>query len=175
MKTLALLAVALTASQVFAQASGVQLPSRQTKTWTLTNCSAAAINSAVNCEVRDTTGTPEILGVEGYNLLTLEIFYDYSAGTGLTFKLQSCNEGLASSNCTDTTDWFDIQSVNINAGTATYTDMTVTKAASADEYFAISIGINYRRLRLNAITASGVPDASDKITVKARLASVPAM
>jgi hypothetical protein len=103
----------------------------------MTNCSAASINAAVTCG--DTFG----IRVEGFNVLTLEILYTRSAGTGWEFYLETCYEGHSSTQCTDAGDWI------------TYT-----------------IPINYKRIRLGGFVALGTPDANDKITVNARLGSM---
>ena len=50
----------------------------------LTNCDGALLNASTNCgDIR----------VEGYNALTLEIYYDRDAGDGYEFYLETCREG----------------------------------------------------------------------------------
>ena len=165
-------AICFWGSLSFAQTSAEQPRIRQALT--LTIASAVAINTAQNFEVRSITASPEVLGVEGFNLVTFEITYTRSAGTGVQFYLESCNEGLAATNCTDAADWHRVQSISIAAGTGTLTDLLVTKVMGATAYYTYSIAINYRRFRIASMTATGAPNANDKATVKARLSANPA-
>lgn len=140
----------------------------------LTNCNATAINAAVDCEVRVLSSGLD--GVEGFNFVTFEIFYDYAAGTGYTFTLQGCREGKGVDNCTDATDWYTVagEAFNATTGVLTIYPATVTRVVGADDYLSWSIGTNYRRLRLHNVVATGSPTTSDKITVVARVTYTPA-
>ena len=131
----------------------------------LTNCSAAAINSAIVCG--DTRGVK----VEGYNALTLEILYTLSAGTGYEFYLETCYEGHGAADCTDATDWYRVagQKMDTSTGELTIVAGKVTHTAAATDRLTWTIGMNYRRVRLAAFVATGSPDANDKITVNARI------
>lgn len=169
--------VCLTDGQAaFAQA--VEPASRQVDVGNLTNCTAAAINAAVNCEVRCTSSTcpnGQVLGTLGFNLLTLEIAYTWSAGGGVQFYLQSCNEGMGPTACLDSTDWYDVQAIAVAAGTGTLTDFLVSKTGlAASKKYVYSIAVNYQRLRLYQVVATGAPDANDKVTIRARLSNSPA-
>lgn len=163
----------------FAECAYAQTPPKtlQTDVGVLTNCDAGAINSAINCEVRCTSSCPqgEVLGVFGYNLLTLEITYTRSAGTGYQFYLESCHEGYAATNCTDAADWSRVLGEVPSNGQLELKDGLVFRSSSATVYDAWSIGINYKRLRLRSITGRGSPDANDKITVRARLGVSPGL
>ena len=139
------------------------------------DCNNVAINAAINCEVRSTAVSPEVLSVEGYNAVTFEIWYDWVAGSGIQFNMQACNEGYGATSCTDATDWFTIQTLGIVVGTGTLTDLLIYKAAAADIRFTYSVGLNYKRFRLANILATGAPGATDKVTIKARLSVSPAL
>ncbi len=174
MKLCTLLAVALFPLVASAQQAGAVV-------WKdvglLTNCSTASLATAITgCEVRRraTVGLDEITGVKGYNLLTLELLHTYAAGTGITFFLESCNEGLDDASCTDSTDWYRVQAISVSAGVGTLTDFQYSKTTGSTKRFAVSIGINYQRLRLAAITAGGSPTSSDKFSAYARLGVSPA-
>jgi hypothetical protein len=131
----------------------------------LDNCSAASINSAVVC------GGTRGIKVEGYNVLTLEISYTLSAGTGWKYYLETCYEGHASTDCTDATDWHQVAITQATPGTGVQlTADPVTHTAVATDRIVYSFGINYRRIRLNGFIALGTPDANDKITVNGRAA-----
>jgi len=148
---------------------------RQESVFILPDCNAKAINAAVDCEVRQKTTSPYTLNVVGYNVLTLEIYYDWTAGTGIQFNIEACDEGDGDTDCTAATDWFLVQTGNIVAGTDTLSDLLVTKVCGADCYFTYSIGLNYRRLRIANVLATGVPGANDKVTIRARLGVSPAL
>ena len=149
---------------------------------TLTNCSAATLDDPINaCEVRNISRG--IYGVEGYNLLTLEIKLDAdSAGggvsgiTGISFQLEACSEGLSGADCTDDADWALVQGESYSSGTLTLADGTMSKTVSANtDFFAYwSVGINYRRVRVANITALTANAADDIVTVKAWLGVSPA-
>jgi len=136
----------------------------------MTNCSVASINSAVIC------GSTRGIKVQGYNFLTLEILYTQSAGTGYSFYLETCYEGHASTDCTGATDWYRVVTESVVAGTGiSLTADPFIHLTAASDRITYTIPINYLRLRLNAMTASGSPDANDKITVSARLNWVPSL
>jgi hypothetical protein len=136
----------------------------------LTNCSAASINAAVVCG--DTFGVK----VEGYNVMTLEILYTRSAGTGWQFYLETCYEGHTTSDCTAAGDWHVVTSQRVVVGTGvTISPDPFIRVVSATDRVTYTIPINYRRVRLNGFVATGSPDANDKITVNARIGIMPAM
>jgi hypothetical protein len=161
---LVLLALLLAPATALAQTTGSSITISG-----ITGCDATAINVATDCELRNVVVPYRPLNSNGYNLATLYIYYDWAAGTGYSFILQACKEGLETTHCTDATDWFDVQGEAYSSGTLTITDATITKAAGADDYSVWSVGINYPRMRLKGIVASGSPTASDKITVVAVL------
>jgi hypothetical protein len=152
----------------------------QTRTTTVsvgTVCNAVTHAAARNCEIRNVNNG--IYGVQGFNLLTLEIFQntDGAGGsTGYSFYLQACSEGLTASDCTDTADWYTIQGESYASGTLTLADglMSKTVTANTDSTAMWSVGINYVRLRLYNISAlTETNDADDTFTVKAWLATSP--
>jgi hypothetical protein len=138
----------------------------------MTGCTATAINSASSCELKDTTATYRQVFPRGYGLMTLWIYYDWAAGTGYSFRVEACREGMASTDCTDNTDWFVVHGESYASGTMTLADGTFTEGSiSADHYAVWSMFINYPRVRLANIVASGSPTASDKITIVAEFAN----
>jgi hypothetical protein len=170
--------VVITVGGVVAHSQGTAYQGllRQTPTFTLPGCDGASINAGVNCEIRTRELSPHILGVEGHNVLTLEVAVAYAAGTNISWTFQACNEGLRDSDCTDAADWFPVQSLSVTpAGAGTVSTLTLTKTTGAATRFTYSLGLNYVRLRLAGIIAGGTPTANDKVTVKARLGVVPAI
>jgi hypothetical protein len=136
----------------------------------LTNCSAASINAAVVC------GATYGIKTEGYNVMTLEILYTRSAGTGWEFYLETCYEGHATTDCTAAGDWYRIASERVILGVGiTLSPDPITRTVSATDRITYTIPINYRRIRLNGMLALGSPDANDKITINARLGTMPAL
>lgn len=126
----------------------------------LDNCNAAAINVAVDCgDIR----------VQGYNALTLEIFYDYAAGTGYQFNLETCYEGFSVTDCTDATDWHTVAVQFPAPSSVVLTPATISRVVSADDTLTWTFGVNYKRIRVANVVATGSPTASDKITIYARL------
>lgn len=141
----------------------------------LTNCgtaaTGAAINSAINCEI-GSAANPGVNYLNGFNIVSLEIFYDDNAGgasTGYTFTLQQCSEGLGAGSCTDSADWSTIAADAVSSGTVTLTAATFTVVSDADSKLTYSLGIHYNRLRLGGVVGSGAPGATDTIRVKARV------
>ena len=139
------------------------------KTWAiwqeigaLTNCDAGSINAAVNC------GGDTGVRVEGYNTLVFEIFYDYAAGTGWEFYLETCYEGQATTDCTDDADWHVVAIEFPSGSTVQLTPGKVYRTVSADDYLTWSISGGYKRIRLRDMVATGSPTSSDKITVNLR-------
>ncbi len=164
---LILLVTALSPALATAQTAGA--PS-QTLIGPLTNCNATNITVAKDCEIRLTSANPPINGTWGYNVLTLNIFYDWgTSGTGFTFTLQGCHEGMDAASCTDATDWYTIAGDNFASGTGVLTvkEATATYAAAADAYVSWTIGINQMRMRLHNVTANA--GTADKVTVRAIL------
>ena len=128
----------------------------------LTSCNAAAVNSSIT-----TCGGSTGFNTDGYNLLTLYVYYDWAAGTLLQFNIQcSVDNG---------TTWFGVGGAALSAGTDTVTKILVSHAASADSYFTYSLGINCERVRLGNVVATGSPTSSDKVTIYGRVSASPGL
>lgn len=163
---------------ILAMLSLPALAGAQTRVTTVevgTVCNAVTHATARNCEIRSVS--KGIYGVQGFNLLTLQIFQNAdgaaNSSTGYSFYLQACSEGLTENDCGDTTDWYTIQGESYASGTLTLADGLFSKTVTADtdSYAMYSVAINYVRLRLYSISALGASSASDTFTVKAWLAN----
>jgi hypothetical protein len=170
MKAFILAAMLLIPQVAFAQFSWFN-KENYVKLSAITGCNATAINTAASCELINTSTSYRKIYPHGYNLLTLYVYYDWAAGTGYGFNLEACVEGMESTDCTDSTDWFRIMGETYASGTLTLANGAVTKVAGADDYGVWSVAINYPRIRLSSILATGSPTASDKITVTAVLSN----
>ncbi len=173
MKSLKIMLLAL-AALVISDVAFAQNRSSVVAVGTLTNCNAAGMASAIDCEVRNTAWG--VNSVIGYNLLTIEVLQDVDGdgtSTGFSFQLEACSEGLAASDCTTDSDWFLVNGESYSAGTMTLAGGTFSKTedvANEDIRMMYSIGINYMRLRIANITALSQQEAGDTITIKAWLA-----
>jgi hypothetical protein len=170
MNHLLLAAILLVPNLAFAQ-FGFFNKENYVKLSAITGCNATAINTAASCELISLTPSYRKIYPNGYNLLTLYVYYDWAAGTGFGFNLEACHEGLETTDCTDATDWYRIDGETYATGTVTLASSSITKAAGADDYSVWSVAINYPRIRLANILATGSPSASDKITITAVLSN----
>lgn len=161
MRTLAVLLIALALPM---SASAEPPGGLKQVDFVVASCAALAINTAKNCEISDGAVNAQVWG---WSTVTVTMNYTKGNGTGFTFHLEQCDEtaGAYSANCTDATDWKTVSIVAPSGSTTTLSNETIdsgTMAASGAR--VVSMGINYRRLRLASILASGTPNSSDKIT-----------
>lgn len=135
-----------------------------------TGCNATAINVATQCEIRLQNNMIPIQYVTArdYHTLALYVFYDRGGGTGYTFHLDVCIEGHKSTDCTDSTDWYNVMA---QTASTNYTDLEqkiYRRAVSVDDYAVFFVPLLYPRLRAHTILCTGGGcTANDKITITA--------
>jgi hypothetical protein len=135
-------------------------------------CTNTAINVATNCEIKSTQNSLDYKYIypESYHAMILYVYFARGGGTGYTFQLQACIEGMRDTDCTDSTDWYayDAQTASTN-----YTDIEpkiYRRTVSANSYDTLFVTNGHRRVRLyNILCTGGGCSSSDKITVKALL------
>lgn len=115
---------------------------------------AVAINSAVNSNSFSATG---------YNQLTLELFHDYAAGTGVQFNLANIQINGES------TSPYLVQVGEDSSGTRTLSDLLISKTTGSDTRWVVNVPVNAQNMQIRSLVATGSPTASDLITVRAIL------
>ena len=114
-----------------------------------------AINSSINSNQFATAG---------FDQLTIFVEYTQSAGTGVSFSLETSEDGG--------TTWHKIQVGKISSGTVTLFDATYTKALATSGNYVVNIPVNNQFVRLASLIATGTPDANDKATVRVRMGNL---
>lgn len=135
-------------------------------------CTETSINVSTECEITVTNVLMEKkkVSVEDYHTMALYIFYDRGGGTGYQFHLDVCIEGYAATDCTDSTDWYNIMAQSASGQTTSLAQKTYSRSVSVDDYAVMFVGVVYPRLRVHGIQATGGgATAADKITIKVGL------
>jgi len=133
-----------------------------------TGCNATSINTAAQCEIVGTNASLPKGAIYPYSAHTmaLYVFYDRSGGTGYTFHLDVCIEGYKATDCTDSTDWFNVMA---QTASSNYTDIepkVYRRTVSATDRSVFMIGTLYPRMRINNLVCTGGGcSANDKATV----------
>ena len=114
-----------------------------------------AINSSTNSNQFATSG---------FDQLTIFIKYTRSAGSGVSFTLETTED--------NGTTYHTIQVGKISSGTVTLFDATYTKSLAASGNYVVNLPINYEQVRIANLVATGSPDANDKATLRVRLGNL---
>jgi len=114
-----------------------------------------AINSSTNSNQFATSG---------FDQLTIFVKYTRSAGTGVTFQIETTEDNGST--------WHKVQTTAIASGVVTLSDATYTKVSSSSTNYAVNIPINCEQVRISSLIATGTPTASDKATVRVRLGAL---
>jgi len=125
----------------------------------LEDCDAAQINVAKTC------GGTRGIKSEGYQNIALEIDWTKGAGTGWTATIEHCSEGHASTDCTTAGDWSIVTDITPGSGVWTIDEAVLTYLSAASSNVTVTFPINYRRIRVKDLLASGTPNTSDVATV----------
>jgi hypothetical protein len=116
----------------------------------------------LNMSARDisTAKDSSWFGVAGCNQLVIRLKYTRAAGSGVSFLVSSSTDGGSTV--------FTRQSIDLVAGAATSSNVTVTKTANgfnAVIYLDIA-GRENENMRLEDVTSTGSPNSSDTATIE---------
>ena len=106
----------------------------------------------------------------GYNQLTLEVFYDRAAGTGLEFYLETSPTDPSSATA-EASAGFIMAGDLASTGIETLTKRKWLRTVSVDDRFMVNIPINCRWVRIADMLSTGSP-VGDTATVYATLGVV---
>jgi hypothetical protein len=120
----------------------------------------------VNGESVNATVTSNVFSTAGYQHMTVEVDYTYSAGTALTMYIETTNDASAT-----TPTYRRVMSSSTAAGTSTLTPRLWSRTVgAADAGINVNLDIAVDGARV-VFAMTGGPDASDVITARVRLSA----
>ena len=102
--------------------------------------------------------TSSTFDVSGYNELTLTAALTWVAASKITIVPEYSNDAG--------TTWCRLASESVAAGVSTLTQFQWERAVTASENYSVSLGLNYKLMRLKVTMTGGTTDA---LTITAKL------